>query len=268
MLGWHTPRPPLLRGEGKGLSDIEFPMDVAVATTGGETHVINPVGSCLPVVHKFKYLGSWVTTDGRDDLDVDERISSAARQMAMLKDCVFHSSEVCSHAKHAVYTGLVLNTLLYGSESWCLPEYLIARLHRFHMDQARFMCRKFLWHQQHQLLNNNDVLNRTHLKPLRSYLARRRLRWLGHVARMGQHRLPRQLLSSWVYNPRPRGAPLMTFGRSISKDLQEAGVEIDGWYEVAQNRALWREVVRHLAPPDETKNNDPHNQATTNQSTN
>ena len=48
------------------------------------------------------------------------------------------------------------------------------------------MCRKFLWHQQHQLLNDNDVLTRTHLKPLRSYLARRRLRWLGHVARMGR----------------------------------------------------------------------------------
>ena len=116
--------------------------------------------------------------------------------------------------------------------------------------------------------NYDSVLDRPPLKPLRSYLARRRLRWLGHVARMPQHRLPRQLLTSWVSNPRPRGAPLMTFGRSISKDLQEAGVEIDGWYEVAQNRALWREVVRHLAPPDETKNNDPHNQATTNQSTN
>ena len=147
--------------------------------------------------------------------------------MAMLKDCVFHSSEVCSHAKHAVYTGLVLNTLLYGSESWCLPEYLIARLHRFHMDQARFMCRKFLWHQQHQLLNNESVLDRTHLKPLRSYLARRRLRWLGHVARMPQHRLPRQLLTSWVTNPRPRGPPLMTFGRSVTKDLREAGIELD-----------------------------------------
>ena len=187
--------------------------------------------------------------------------------MAMLKDCVFHSNEVCSHAKHAVYTGLVLNTLLYGSESWCLPEYLIARLHRFHMDQARFMCRKFLWHQQHQLLNNDDVLNRTHLKPLRSYLARRRLRWLGHVARMGQHRLPRQLLTSWVSNPRPRGAPLMTFGRSVAKDLQEAGIELDNWYELAHDRALWREVVRHLAPPDETKNNDPNTQTTTNQPT-
>ena len=44
--------------------------------------------------------------------------------------------QVCSKAKHHVYTGLVLNTLLYGSESWCLPEYLVGRLHRFHMDQA------------------------------------------------------------------------------------------------------------------------------------
>ena len=167
--------------------------------------------------------------------------------------------------RHHVYTGLVLNTLLYGSESWCLPEYLVNRLHRFHMDQARFMSRKFLWHQQHQRLDNDNVLDRTHLKPLRSYLTRRRLRWLGHVARMGQHRLPRQLLSSWVTNPRPRGAPLMTFGRSVSKDLREADIELDDWYEMAQDRALWRSVVRHLVPPAETTNNDPHTQAPANQ---
>ena len=75
----------------------------------------------------------------------------------------------------------------------------------------------------------------------------------------------RQLLSSWVCNPRPRGAPLMTFGRSINKDLREAGLELDGWYELAQDRALWRAVVRHLAPPGETTNNNPHTQTTTNQ---
>ena len=46
----------------------------------------------------------------------------------------------------------------------------------------------------------------------------------------------------------------MTFGRSVTKDLQEAGIELDSWYELAHDRALWREVVRHLAPPDETKN--------------
>ena len=57
----------------------------------------------------------------------------------------------------------------------------------------------------------------------------------------------------------------MTFGRSVAKDLQEAGIELDNWYELAHDRALWREVVRHLAPPDETKNNDPNTQTTTHQ---
>ena len=44
-------------------------------------------------------------------------------------------------------------------------------------------------------------------------------------------------------------------------------LELDSWYELAHDRALWREVVRHLAPPDETKNNDPNTQTTTNQPT-
>ena len=34
---------------------------------------------------------------------------------------------------------------------------------------------------------------------------------------------------------------------------------------MAQDRALWRTVVRHLAPPGETTNNDPHTQTATNQ---
>ena len=50
----------------------------------------------------------------------------------------------------------------------------------------------------------------------------------------------------------------MTFGRSINKDLQEAGIELDGWYEMAQD-------VCHLAPPGETTYNDPHTQTATNQ---
>ena len=60
----------------------------------------------------------------------------------------------------------------------------------------------------------------------------------------------------------------MTFGRSVTKDLREAGIKLDSWYELAHDRALaWREVVRHLAPPGETKNNDPNTQTTTNQPT-
>ena len=39
------------------------------------------------------------------------------------------------------------------------------------------------------------------------YVARRQLRWLGHVSRMGWERLPWRMLSAWVPRARPWGAP-------------------------------------------------------------
>ena len=55
------------------------------------------------------------------------------------------------------------------------------------------------------------------------YYHRRLLRWAGHVSRMPMHRLPRQLLTGFVANPRPTGSPLMTWGRTLKKALIRCG---------------------------------------------
>ena len=57
------------------------------------------------------------------------------------------------------------------------------------------------------------------LDSMDKYIARRQLRWLGHVSRMPFDRLPRRLLSSWLPYKRPRGAPEMTFGKTMIKAL-------------------------------------------------
>ena len=49
------------------------------------------------------------------------------------------------------------------------------------------------------------------------YVAQRQLRWLGHVARMDEERLPRRMLSCWLPRKRPAGGQLMTLGRSLAK---------------------------------------------------
>ena len=36
-------------------------------------------------------------------------------------------------------------------------------------------------------------------------------------------------------------------------------------HPIHSSQALWRTAVRHLAPPGETTNNDPHTQTATNQ---
>ena len=39
----------------------------------------------------------------------------------------------------------------------------------------------------------------------------------GHVSRMDWERLPRRMLSAWVPHARPRGAPRLTYGRSVAE---------------------------------------------------
>ena len=48
--------------------------------------------------------------------------------------------------------------------------------------------------------------------------------WAGHVARMGHERLPRRFLTSWIRNPRPHGPPQFTYGHSLNKTLEWAGI--------------------------------------------
>ena len=59
------------------------------------------------------------------------------------------------------------------------------------------------------------------------------------------------MLSAWVPQRRPTGAPTMTYGRSIFKALEKFNIDVARWPELAANRAAWRETLRTgLAPPE------------------
>ena len=58
------------------------------------------------------------------------------------------------------------------------------------------------------------------------------------------YRLPRRMLSSWVPHPRPRGAPMMTYGRSARKALEKFSIDSEMWPKLAADRAAWKETLR------------------------
>ena len=87
---------------------------------------------------------------------------------------------------------------------------------------------------------------RVGLKSIDTYITQRQLRWAGHVARMTYDRLPRKMLSSWVPNKRPRGAPEFTYGRGLYKALKKVEVSKDNWYALAENREQWRKTVKSM----------------------
>ena len=203
-------------------------------------------GTFMPVVEKFPYLGSVLTRDCRDDVDVAKRIEAASGAFGALRKCIFASSDIAFTAKSAVYIALILSILLYGSESWCLTENLFRQLRTFHHRCIRAMCRVTRKHTRAHRISTIELLRRTGLLSIDIYITRRQLRWAGHVARMDFARLPRKMMSSWVRSKRPRGAPQYTYGRGLTKALKKAGVDSDLWGMLATDRDGWRNTINSL----------------------
>ena len=80
----------------------------------------------------------------------------------------------------------------------------------------------------------------------------RRMRWTGHVARMGERRSAYRVLVGKPEGKRPLGRPRHRWEDNIKMDLQELGCGGMDWIELAQDRfRLWALVnaVMNLRVP-------------------
>jgi hypothetical protein len=71
----------------------------------------------------------------------------------------------------------------------------------------------------------------------------RRMRWTGHVARMGEKRNVYRLLVRKPGGKRPLGRPRRRWMDNIKMDLLETGVSVVDWIGLAQDRYRWRALV-------------------------
>ncbi len=71
----------------------------------------------------------------------------------------------------------------------------------------------------------------------------RRLRWLGHVARMEEDRV-QKLLFGWLPQQKPAHGTKMRWRDRVRKDLKKFGVNERCWYCEAQERGSLRQQCR------------------------
>jgi hypothetical protein len=86
------------------------------------------------------------------------------------------------------------------------------------------------------------------------WLESRRMRWAGHVARMGEERKVYRVLVGKPKGKRPQGRPRRRWEDGIRMDLREIGLGGVDWIRLSKDRDRWRAVVsavmilRVLAP--------------------
>ncbi|KAJ4427246.1 hypothetical protein ANN_24864 [Periplaneta americana] len=140
-------------------------------------------------VEKFKYLGATVTNvnDTREDIKHRINMGNACYYSVekLLSSCL-----LSKNLKVRIYKTFILPVALYGCETWTLT---LREKHRLRVFENKVL-RKIFGAKRDEVTGEWRKLNNTELHALYSSpdiirnIKSRRLRWAGHVARMGESR--------------------------------------------------------------------------------
>lgn len=163
--------------------------------------------------------------------------------------------------KLAVYRAVVRGILLYGCESWVVSAGDLRRLRVFENGCVR----RLLGVTRLDRFSAAALRQRTGLEDLGVVLARRRWRWLGHVLRMGEERMPRRVLLACMGAlgmERLRGGKKLTWKRLVTREgwrgllVARRALSWDRWRRVegwkwlaaeALDRQAWRQLADLVA---------------------
>ena len=204
----------------------------------------------LAVVDKFTYLGLTISSNLSLDSELDTRIGKAATAMAHLTKRVWDNDMLTVKTKMKVYQGLVLSTLLYGSEAWALYSHQERGLNAFHLRCIRRLL-GLTWQDR---VTNIDVLAKAGMPSIFTTLTTRRLRWLGHVSRMDDGRIPKDLLfGELASGTRPTGRPALRYKDVCKRDLKAGSFNPLKLETAASDRVGWRTTIRRAAKASEKR---------------
>jgi hypothetical protein len=179
-------------------------------------------------VAKFKYLDSGTTLTNQNDIhdELKSRLHSGNACYYSVQN-LLSSSLISNHLKIKIYKTVIFPVVLYGCETWSLALREEQRLRVFENSLWRRISgpkreEDGSWGKFH-----NDELHSLYSSPnIVRMIKSRRMRWAGHVARMGEGRGVYRVLVGRPEGKRPVGRPRRRWEDNIKMELRE--IEIDG----------------------------------------
>ncbi|KAI0232616.1 hypothetical protein LSAT2_017074 [Lamellibrachia satsuma] len=206
----------------------EFGLTISLKTTNVIARDASQVPSVkindytLEVVEDFTYLGSNISDNLSLDTEINRCIGNAACTMAKLTKRVWENKILTENTKMRIHHACVFSTLLYGSESWTIYMCQERRLNTFHMR-----CLKRILGIT--CIPYSDILDRARIRSMYSLLSQRRLCWLGHVRRMEDGCLPKDILYGQLTSgARPVGRPALIFKDACNRDMKACDISPKG----------------------------------------
>ncbi|XP_069188807.1 uncharacterized protein [Procambarus clarkii] len=202
-----------------------------------ELPCINIDDNVLESVHEFVYLGSTISDTLSLDTELNRHIGKAATTLARPTKRIWKIVKLTVHTKAQVYIPCMVSRLLYGSESCTLRSRQETRLNTFHMWNLRrnfdITCKNDV--------TNNTVLERIGVTSMFTLLKQRGMQWLGHVTRMEDGHIPKDLLyGELASGKKPTGRPDLRFKDACKLDLKHINIDTKTWGAAPVDRSVRR----------------------------
>src|SRR6218665_1243138 len=156
-------------------------------------------GETLEQVDRFRYLGDFITSDGRCETEIKTRIGMAKNAFNQRKELL--SKSLNKDIKKRIIKAIVWSVALYAAETWTYRKEDIRRLEAFEMWVWRRM-KKVSWRD---MKTNEEVLQLVQeTRSLMDMIWRRKKNWIGYILR-GESLL-KEVIEGLMIGKRPRGS--------------------------------------------------------------
>ena len=195
-------------------------------------------------VEGFKYFGTTLTNQNSIAEEIKSRLRSGNACYHSVQN-LLSSRLLSKNLKIMIYRTIILPVVLYGCEAWSLTLREERKLRVF----ENMVLRRIFGRRRYEVIGewrrlHNEELNDLYSSPnIVRVIKSRRMRWAGHMARMGEERGVYRVLTGKLEGKRPLGRPRHRWVDNIRKDLQEVGCGYMDWIGLAQDRDRWRTLV-------------------------
>ncbi|XP_033121981.1 uncharacterized protein LOC117120995 [Anneissia japonica] len=170
------------------------------------------------------------------DPDLEACIGKATATFARLQKRVWKNNYLTICTKMQVYCACVLSTLLYSSEAWTTYARHEKRLNTFHMCSLR----RILGIKWQDKITAIEVVRRSQLPSIAALLWQRRMRWIGHLNRQPDGRIPKDILFGELSDgKRCTGRPKDVY----RNDMHLLNIDSKSWECLSKDRSAWKQQI-------------------------
>jgi hypothetical protein len=167
------------------------------------------MGKDLEQVENFIYLGVIIKENGKIEEEINTRMLNAGKLYHAINKGFLGKKEIIQKTKMEIYSSTYIPRLLYRSESWVITEKQKQNIQTAEMKYLRRVIGK----TRRDKIRNEMIKMNLGTQPLQNIIEQAQLRWSGHLNRMDEERVTKQIWEARTEGlgmKRPRGRPRRT----------------------------------------------------------